>query len=137
MAMATIIVGDMNAHNQRWLRYSHSNTVEGKEQQNICGKMGLMEKVGQPTRGAYLLDLVLTDFLSGVSCKVLPEISDHKIVLSRVSLHVSLSEPVVREHWHFSATEWSGLCNAFSSTDWRDFFVVATPRLLQRSSLST
>eukprot|EP00959_Pyramimonas_sp_CCMP1952_P113114 2364428-Pyramimonas_sp.AAC.1 len=68
--------------------------------------MGLTEKVGQPTRGAYLLDLVLTDFLAGVTCKLLPEIHDHRIVLSRVSLHASLSVPVVRKHWHFSAADW-------------------------------
>eukprot|EP00959_Pyramimonas_sp_CCMP1952_P007266 152499-Pyramimonas_sp.AAC.1 len=63
MATPGGIVGDMNAQNQRWLLHSHSNALEGKELQHGSGGMGLVDKVGRPTRGANVLDLVFLRML--------------------------------------------------------------------------
>ena len=72
----------------------------------------------QPTRGKNLLDLFLTDATSGVTCKVLPKIADHNLVLTRVALQVTLSDPVARQLWDYKKADWQGLLQALGDTDW-------------------
>ena len=65
-AVSCIVMGDMNVHNPSWLRFSNRDTAEGSELEAICDQHGLRQMVSKPTRGPYLLDLVLTDLPSGV-----------------------------------------------------------------------
>ena len=120
--VATIVLGDMNVHNQHWLEFSNGTTPEGRALCNVCSRIGLTEKVRKPTRGEYLLDLVLTDILSGVACKVLPKISDHNAVLATFALKVSRSLPIVREFWDFLHADWHGLCSSLKNINWASFF---------------
>ena len=55
------MIGDMNVHHKEWLRFSNSTTPEGRALYDVCLRFGLEEKVRKPTRGPYLLDLVLAD----------------------------------------------------------------------------
>ena len=54
----------MNVHNIDWLRFSYQNSRERKELEKVSISRGLSQCVKGPTRGDYLLDLVLCDFAS-------------------------------------------------------------------------
>ncbi len=60
-AIFTVLMGDFNVHEAAWLRFSDGTTPEGRALQAFSNISGLDEKVGAPTRGDYLLDLVLSD----------------------------------------------------------------------------
>ena len=102
-SIASIVVGDMNVHNREWLRWSNGTTLEGLELEAVCCIHGLRQHVQSPTRGDYLLDLVLSSFESGLTCKVLPGVNDkdHEAVLATVKLHVPATEPVRRKVFDF------------------------------------
>ena len=76
-AVRTILVGDMNVHHMRWLRYSSKNSTEGNALRSFCQDFGFQQLVREPTRGDHLLDLALSD-KSTVGCKVLVGGSDEK-----------------------------------------------------------
>ena len=54
-----LIGGDLNTHQRSWLRYSSSDTPRGHALKETCQDFGLRQFIDQPTRGDYLLDLVL------------------------------------------------------------------------------
>ena len=80
-----IIMGDCNIHHSRWLHFSNGNTPEGSLLKDICDDHGLQQLVRKPTRGDYLLDLLLTD-LDDCKIEVFEEIADHKGILAKFSL---------------------------------------------------
>ena len=86
----------MNVHNVGWLRFSRCDSTEGRLLEEICCTRGLKQHVKGPTRGDYLLDLVLSDFAPGVRCKISPGIHEHDndVVLTTVDMSVVTSEPV-------------------------------------------
>ena len=55
-AVATMIFGDMNVHHTHWLKHSIGVQPAGSQLFGICSRLGLAEKVQQPTRGKNLLD---------------------------------------------------------------------------------
>ena len=112
----------MNVHNKLWLQHSASNSPEGRELFNVCCRLGLQEKVRKPTRGNYLLDLLLTDIPAGVSCSVLPRISDHNSVLSKFALRVDQLASKTQRTWLFDKADWHGLLAELDATDWKHFF---------------
>ena len=126
-AVATMIFGDMNVHHTHWLKHSIGVQPAGSQLFGVCSRLGLAEKVQQPTRGKNLLDLFLTDATSGVTCKVLPKIADHNLVLTRVALQVTLSDPVARQLWDYKKSDWQGLLQALGDTDWHDYFSQIAP----------
>ena len=81
-------MGDLNVHNQGWLKHSSCTTPEGRALQHFCAENGLEEKVKKPTRDKHLLDLVFTDLSKGVTAEVLPKLQDHSLVLATVALGV-------------------------------------------------
>ena len=62
--------------------------LKGGFLEDVCSTLGLKQHVKGPTRGAYLLDLVLSDFASGVRWKVVPGIHEenHDAVLTTVDI---------------------------------------------------
>ena len=72
--VATVIIGDLNVHHKRWLRYSSSVSVEGTALLRFCMATGLRQHVKEPTREEYLLDLVISD-VNPRLVEVLPAIS--------------------------------------------------------------
>ena len=71
-----ILAGDFNIHHRVWLKHSREDTGMGSRLKDICDKYGLKQLVKEPTRGEYLLDLVLTN-RNDVRVCVLSKIADH------------------------------------------------------------
>jgi len=116
-ALGTILVGDLNIHHLRWLRFSSRNSVEGEALSSICNRVGLRQLVRQPTRGNYLLDLALTD-LDDVKCTVVGKIADHKGLALVLPLVVPRVKVQHRQVWQFKDACWGGLQDELAQTDW-------------------
>ena len=118
--VSSLVVGDMNVHNVGWLRFSSRDSTEGLLLEEVCCTLGLKQHVKAPTRGAYLLDLVLSDFESGVRCKVIPGIheEDHDAVLTSVDVSVAESEPVKRKVYDFKKADWNKLNKRLAAQNW-------------------
>ena len=120
-AVSCIVMGDLNVHNRPWLRFSSRDSVEGNELEAICSDHGLRQLVTKPTRGPYLLDLVLSDLPAGVRCRVVRGIhaNDHDGVLTFVNLEIAANEPVERLVYEFRKADWAGLKHKLLEIDWR------------------
>ena len=119
-----IIIGDMNVHNERWLRHSNGVSPEGLLLESVCATQGLKQYVKSPSRGEYLLDLVLADLGSQIKCTVHPGVleSDHRCVVADVNISIALSEPTSRECFDFGKAQWAKLRKVFRDTNWQSFF---------------
>ena len=84
---------------------------------NICDDAGLLQKVREPTRNHYLLDLVLTDLSD--TLQVLPAITDHKLVMCRLRIATPIYYAVTRYVWDYKQARWDGLIQAFANSDWQ------------------
>ena len=93
-----VLVGDLNIHHQRWLKYSRENTIIGAEMKTLCDFHGLTQLVKEPTRKEYLLDLAITD-IGGSIIKVLPCIADHNALLVKIPRPAIEEEEIRREVW--------------------------------------
>ena len=71
-----LLVGDLNVHHVSWLRFSNADTPRGRHLKEFCDGQGLRQLVSQPTRGDYLLDLVLSSN-ANVQVSVEGKIADH------------------------------------------------------------
>ena len=120
--VGTIIMGDMNVHNIEWLKYSNGNTVEGRELETVCCTHGLTQHVKEPTRGLHLLDLVMSNFSSGIRCKVVPGVrdDDHDGVLTTVNIAIPASKAMRRLVFDYKQAEWSRLKTELAQVQWGD-----------------
>ena len=84
--ISTIICGDFNIHQKRWLVHSRENTPEGSMLQAFVTKNGFTEIIKNPTRGKYLLDLFITDYSGSFTTDILPCISDHKCTQMKINI---------------------------------------------------
>ena len=86
-AVGVFILGDLNVDAIRWLTHSARKNTEGRFLRDISDQLGRRQIVTEPTRGKYLLDLVLTDV---PDCKARPcaAVADHKGVLTRVKFKI-------------------------------------------------
>jgi hypothetical protein len=115
--LGTIIIGDINIHHRKWLRYSNRNSAEGERLKTFCDGAGLRQVVKEPTRGEYLLDLVFTD-LDELRYKSLPKIADHIAILGTLPLPVPQEVTQTRTVWQFAAAEWECLKDDLANQDW-------------------
>ena len=116
--MGTLIIGDLNVHQRKWLRFSsEGNTVEGTLLQTTCATLGLSQLVHEPTRYENLLDLVLTN-ISSATVKVLPTIADHSVLLCTVRLKIPVGRVNTRMVWDFVKADWMKLGDILDNTDW-------------------
>ena len=76
----------------------------------------------EPTRGKYLLDVVLTDLIDLAKVTMPPEVADHKVVCIDLDLAVQLHTPQTRQGWDFGRADWPALQNYFETFQWRDAF---------------
>ena len=125
MAIGTVLMGDFNVHEAGWLRYSDGSTPEGRELHDVSSVYGLEEKVRAPTRGDYLLDLVLTDMGSDVKCKVIDGVSDHNAVLGEILFRVPEVHEVTRELFDYGKAPWQQIQEDLDAVDWKDLFCSA------------
>ena len=117
--IGTILVGDVNIHHRRWLVHSNRNSSEGHLLYDISCDFGLVQGVREPTRGDYLLDVVLSDMHSLASTKVLPPIADHGLVMSTFDVGTVTIDPVERFVWDFHKANWHEFRSSISNVDWK------------------
>ena len=119
-----LILGDMNVHNADWLAYSNGSSPEGRELEAVSAAHGLAQCVELPSRGEYLLDLVLSDFPQHIECDVVPGVleHDHRAVIASVDITIPCSSPVSRECFDFAKANWKALHATFKDVDWSCFF---------------
>ena len=72
----------------------------------------------KPTRGQYLLDLVLTDMPTLMQVEVVSELTDHCPVSIRFFSPPLSFEEIVREVWHFNNADWRSMRRAIRAQDW-------------------
>ena len=53
--IGTLVLGDLNCHHQRWLRFSANVSTEGRFLHDVCVTNGFSQKVSAPTRGTTYL----------------------------------------------------------------------------------
>ena len=116
-----ILLGDFNVHESAWLRYSSGTSRDGRELYEFCVERGFEEHVGEPTRGEYLLDFVLSDLGPLVNAKAVLGIADHKGVLGKLSFPLPDISVIEREVFLYSKAKWSSLRRAICNTDWHQF----------------
>ena len=115
--VATILVGDLNVHHTRWLRHSSSVSVEGTSLYRFCMASGFKQFVKHPTRGENLLDLIISD-LDRCKVEILPQISDHNMVLATFDLGVPESEVIARTVFQYAKADWEQLRCDMAAFDW-------------------
>ena len=112
-----LIMGDCNIHQLRWLLHSNANTAEGELLKRICDEHSLKQMIDEPTRGDYLLDLVLTD-LENCKTQVVAPIADHRGIVAKVAFPCPKALLVSREVWHFKGAAWQNLKCALRNCSW-------------------
>ena len=122
-SVAILLVGDFNIHHRKWLKFSNANSNIGAVFQSIAQEFALLQHVHEPTRGKYLLDLVLSDLPAKVS--VLPMIADHNAILATFDLHIPSSPAISRYGWCYKKADWGSLRYELEHADWS--FIFTTP----------
>jgi len=112
-----MLMGDLNIHHIRWLKYSNQNTTIGAEMKMFCDFHGLQQIVKAPTRNEYLLDLAITDIV-GSSAQVLPKIADHNAVKVILPFPEIKEQVTTREVWHLKEANWKELEQELQNIDW-------------------
>ena len=116
--VASIIIGDLNLHHTRWLRYSSSVSVEGTSMFRFCLANGLKQHVKERTRDEHLLDLVISD-LEPRNVEVLPKVSDHNMVLAVFDIGIPESEVICRTVFDYGQADWQSIKRNLCAHDWR------------------
>lgn len=97
-ACPIVILGDVNIHIQA---VANSHAVRF---QSLLDSYGLIQNVSTPTRGAHILDVIITrsEHPASVSKVEPPGLSDHSFITANVNLQFNHSEPrtaVRRRQW--------------------------------------
>ena len=84
----------------------------------VSGEHGLRQIVNVPTRGDYLLDLVLTNHID-VKYSLGPKISDHFSLLINLPDSMEDREMSSRTIWHYRDANWQAIRETLQSFDVR------------------
>ncbi len=124
-----LVVGDMNVHNEQWLKHSNGDSKEGLELESVCAAHGLKQHVKEPTRGDHLLDLVLSDLGTCIRCSVHPGVleSDHRCVISDIDISIPALVPSTRQCFDFGKAKWNDLKRVLGDHDWTPMFSENNP----------
>ena len=104
-------------HSIRWLTHSAWESAEGRLLRDISDQLGLRQLVTEPTRGKYLLDLVLTDVPDSTAWPC-AAVADHKGVLTQVKFQIPETASHQRDVWHFREADWERMDNNIQETNW-------------------
>ena len=118
-AIGTAIIGDVNVHSKRWLKYSPGESPEGTMLQEVCMSAGLKQIVTEPTRNEYLLDLVMTD-IPGTEAFVGGKVQDHRFVLTKFNFKVPETQTLERQVWNYGKADWTRLKELLADHDWEN-----------------
>ena len=116
-AVGVFVLGDLNVHSIRWLTHSARESIEGRQLRDTSDRLGLKQIVKEPTRGEYLLDLVLTD-VPDCTAKPCAAVADHKCVLTQARFKIPETATHQREVWHFGEADWERMCSNIEETNW-------------------
>ena len=117
--VGTLLLGDFNIHQRRWLRYSSGNTPLGDKMQTLAGKYDLKELVKTPTHiSGHLLDLVLSSLPFATKCSTTPRIADHSGVMTEIDVPVVTETSRSRTVWDFNKADWDRLQTLLRDEDW-------------------
>ena len=100
------------------MQYSIGVSPEGRLLFEKCVAHGFHQCVDQPTRGEYLLDLVLTDVEELISSKVLPKVADHNLTLTKICAKISEHGTGSREVWEYTNADWKSMENEIIQVEW-------------------
>ena len=123
--VGTLIMGDFNAHEKDWLRFSSGTSAEGRRLRDVCCDNSLTEFTGKPTHEhGNLLDLTLSDLETGLKTRVVEEVagSDHCGVLATVAFNVPTVSVVTRRCFDYKRADWDGLRASLRGIDWALLF---------------
>ena len=109
LAIGVILAGDVNIHHRKWLRHSRENSAIGELLWNISREEGLKQLVSDPTRGNYLLDIVLADVGEMLKVSVLSSLADHRVVCMDMNVVIARTCGISREVWNLQRADWNGL----------------------------
>ena len=116
-AVVSVVLGDLNVHHRRWLKFSNRNSWEGEVLCSICKEIGLTQLIREPTQGEHLLDLVLSS-VSEMKTGVLPLIADHKPVTASLKLSVPSHAVAGRNVWRYRQADRERLRDLLDDTCW-------------------
>ena len=116
-ATGVIMIGDLNIHHKKWLRFSNADTTMGTELKTFCDFHGFFQIVRAPTRKEYLLDLAITD-IPKATASVLPCIADHSAILVKLPLPEVLEKSFTRTVWNLRKPEWKKLEQELDAFNW-------------------
>ena len=98
---------------------------------DFCDSTGLTQSVNFPTRispngKSSVLELVMTNFPTNVSCSSSAPIclSEHVLVKVNISLAILRELPQCQRVWPFAQADWQGLQAALSRQDWFPIYTI-------------
>ena len=89
---------------------------------SLCQQHALKQVVTFPTRGPYLLDLVLSDSAEFVTTIVIAAIADHGIVDVCPKVSLPMGAVHSRLGWNYVKANWNKLENVLGNADWDSVF---------------
>ena len=120
-----VLTGDLNQPSIHWHPMTLPTTDSTKESifVTFCIENGFEQLVIDPTRGANILDLVLSnteDTVTDVKVIPAPVISDHMAI--RFNLAIRKSNSSQPERLNYLKADFVGMSTILAATDWRRFF---------------
>ena len=118
-----ILVGDFNLPKTSWRDPTNNSSLVAQLRHD-----GWVQHTTSPTRGDYILDLVLTngDFVTNTAVGPLFPGSDHNVVISTICDIQPI--PVVTQYFYHKLTPCilHSFCSLLRSTDWSEYFLSQT-----------
>ena len=88
---------------------------------DISENFGLKQFVDKPTRGEYLLDLVLCNDRS-IQVKVEAKIADHQGIRVVIPESLEFRDMAMRKVWLYDDANWEEIMNTFKNHDWHNLY---------------
>ena len=85
--------------------------------QTFGQERNLSQRVRKPTRGEYLLDLVMTD-IEPMKIDHLSTIADHQLLLIQCPITMQLATIARRQVWDFARANWKQFNEDLRKYDW-------------------
>ena len=96
--------------------HSAREIIEGRALFEVASKLGLQQKVKEPTRKQYILDFVFTD-VTDCTAKTVAAVADHRGVLTTVKFKVPETASHQREVWNFKEADWDRLSSEIKDAE--------------------
>ena len=112
-----VVMGDMNIHHKKWLKYSNADSPEGDLLRSICDEFDLREHIKAPTRGKYLLDLCLSN-IENTKASVKNKVSDHHVTYCVLPVPLPQQCTIRRNVWILRDAAWDNMKSELKRLNW-------------------